>query len=56
MAADWNNVVVVSVIPLFVTLVTSTLNICKNQMYYYNWVISSDMFRPLTGHPQANKE
>jgi len=27
----------------------------KDQMYQYNCVISGDMFRPLNGHPQANK-
>ena len=28
----------------------------KNQMFYYNWVIPGDMFRPLNGHLQANLE
>jgi len=41
---------------LFITLVPSIHNVCKDQMYYYNWAISGDMFRPLTGHPQANRE
>ena len=28
----------------------------KNQMVCYNWVIPGDMFRPLSGHLQANLE
>jgi len=28
----------------------------KDQMFYYNWVMPGDMFRPLTGHLQANLE
>ena len=44
------------VLKLFIVLVPSIHNVCKDQLYYYNWVISGDMFRPLTGHPQANKE
>jgi len=39
-----------------IILVPSIHNVCKDQMYYYNWSISGDMFRPLTGHPQANME
>jgi len=41
---------------LFIVLVPSIHNICKDQMYWYNSVISGDMFRPLNGHPQASKE
>jgi len=34
---------------LFIVSVSSIHNICKDQMYQYNWAISGDMFRPLTG-------
>ena len=44
------------VLKLFVVLVPSIHNICKDQMYYYNWVISGDMFQPLSGHSRASKE
>ena len=29
--------------------IITPINIYKDQMYYYNWVISCDMFRPLNG-------
>ena len=41
---------------LYNILVPSIHNTCKDQMFYYNWVIPGDMFRPLNGHPQANLE
>ena len=41
---------------LLFILVLSIHNVCKDQMYYYNWTISGEMFRPLAGHSQANKE
>ena len=41
---------------LFNVLVPSIHIIRKDQMYQYNWVLSGDTFRPLTGHPQANKK
>jgi len=41
---------------VFIVLVPSIHNVRKDQIYIYNWAISGDMFRPLTDHPQANKE
>ena len=40
----------------YIILVCSIHNICKHQMFYYNWVTPGDMFRPLNGHPQAKLE
>ena len=42
---------------IYTILVPSIHNTCKNQMFYCNWVIPSDMFRPLlNGHLRANLE
>jgi len=41
---------------IYLTLVLSIHNTCKDQAIYYNWVISGDMFRQLNGHLQANLE
>ena len=41
---------------IYITLVPSIYNTCKDQMFYYNWAILGDMFRPLNGHLQANVE
>ena len=37
-------------------LVPSIHNTYKDQMFYYNWVIPGEMFRPLNGHLQAKLE
>ena len=39
-----------------IILVPSIHNTCKEQMFYHNWVILGDMFRPLNGHPQTKLE
>jgi len=41
---------------IYIVLVPSIHNTCKDRMFYYNWVIPGDMFRPLNGHPQAKLE
>ena len=32
---------------IYIILVPSIRNTCKDHMFYYNWVIPGDMFRPL---------
>ena len=39
---------------IHIILVPSIHDTCKDQMFYYSWVILGDMFRPLNGHLQAN--
>ena len=41
---------------IYIVLVASIHNACKDQVFYYNLVIPGDMFRPLNGHPQTNLE
>ena len=41
---------------IYTILVPSIHNTCKNHMFYCNWIIPSDMFRPLNGHLRANIE